>query len=229
MVTGLPARRDLCDDKLRQATLVDFRGSSLSDPGSIPGISTHVRSAVPADRIFYPLTNMSTTDIICPWQTYTQSTLASAAFFISSSPSSMESVMATAYEHAARYRNLYAKLLRFYPKQYRERFGEGMEQTFNDLCRERAGAKQGLLGFALWTFADTLIGIIKEGIQFMTPTFKKNGTIIMSLIAAITMLATAYLAPEYENAWLYILVIWSFLFAAFEVYDNYKKNKDKDQ
>ena len=40
MVTELPARRDLCDEKLRQATLVDFRGSSLSDPGSIPGIST---------------------------------------------------------------------------------------------------------------------------------------------------------------------------------------------
>src|SRR5512141_2115230 len=42
MVTELPARRDLCDEKPRQATLVDFRGSSLSDPGSIPGISTNV-------------------------------------------------------------------------------------------------------------------------------------------------------------------------------------------
>ena len=40
MVTELPARRDLCDDKLRQATLVEFRGSNLSDAGSIPAIST---------------------------------------------------------------------------------------------------------------------------------------------------------------------------------------------
>jgi len=40
MVTGLPARRDPCDDKLPQATLVDFRGSNLSDAGSIPAIST---------------------------------------------------------------------------------------------------------------------------------------------------------------------------------------------
>ena len=40
MVTELPARRDLCDDYLRQATLVDFRGSNLSDAGSIPAIST---------------------------------------------------------------------------------------------------------------------------------------------------------------------------------------------
>lgn len=47
MVTELPARRDLCDDKIRQATLVDFRGSSSSDPGSIPGIST-VKRDTPA-------------------------------------------------------------------------------------------------------------------------------------------------------------------------------------
>jgi len=135
-----------------------------------------------------------------------------------------------AYEHAtARYRQWYAKLLRFYPKPYRERFGEGMEQTFNDLCRERYKVGGGLFGFVLWVFADTLVGIIQEGIKFMTPTFKKNGTIIMSVIAAITIMGTAYLAPEYENAWLYVLVIWSFLFAAFEVYYNYKKNKDKDR
>ena len=49
--------------------------------------------------------------------------------------------MAMADEHAiARYRHWYRKLLRFYSRPYRERFAEGMEQTFNDLCRERAGA-----------------------------------------------------------------------------------------
>jgi len=46
MVTENLARRELCDDKLRQATLVDFRGSSLSDAGSIPAISTSNRPAV---------------------------------------------------------------------------------------------------------------------------------------------------------------------------------------
>ncbi len=40
MAAGLPARRDPCGDYLRQATLVDFRGSILSDAGSIPAIST---------------------------------------------------------------------------------------------------------------------------------------------------------------------------------------------
>ena len=128
-------------------------------------------------------------------------------------------------------RRFYKKVLRLYPRGFRDQLGESMEQTFNDLCREREEAGDGLFGFVLWVFADTLVGIIKEGIKFMTPTFKKNGTIIMSVIAAIAILATAYLAKgsEYENAWLYVFVIWSFLFAAFEVYYNYKKNKDKDQ
>ncbi len=128
-------------------------------------------------------------------------------------------------------RGFYKKLLRLYPRGFRDQLGESMEQTFNDLCREREEAGDGLFGFVLWVFADTLVGIIKEGIKFMTPTFKKNGTIIMSVISAITIVATAYLAKgsEYENAWLYVFVIWSFLFAAFEVYYNYKKNKDKDQ
>ena len=43
MVTGLPARRDPCDDTpygSRQATLVDFRGSNLSDASSNLAIST---------------------------------------------------------------------------------------------------------------------------------------------------------------------------------------------
>ena len=50
-----------------------------------------------------------------------------------------------AYEYSTRrYRNWYAKLLRLYPKPFRERFGEGMEQTFNDLCQKRKEAGEGL-------------------------------------------------------------------------------------
>jgi hypothetical protein len=61
----------------------------------------------------------------------------------------------------ARYRRWYRKLLRFYSRPYRERFAEGMEQTFNDLCRERAGAG-GLFRFVLWMFVETSAGIIRE-------------------------------------------------------------------
>jgi hypothetical protein len=70
-----------------------------------------------------------------------------------------------AYEYSIRrYRNWYGKLLRFYPKPFRERFGEGMEQTFNDLCRERKEAGKGLFAFALWAFVETSAGIIRENI-----------------------------------------------------------------
>jgi hypothetical protein len=62
----------------------------------------------------------------------------------------------------ARYRRWYRELLRLHPKPYRERFGESMEQTFNDLCRERAETNNGLFGFVLWMFAETFAGIVKE-------------------------------------------------------------------
>lgn len=54
-----------------------------------------------------------------------------------------------------RYRHWYAQLLRLYSKPYYARFGEGMEQTFNDLLRERAEEERGVLGCALWMFAET--------------------------------------------------------------------------
>jgi hypothetical protein len=62
----------------------------------------------------------------------------------------------------ARYRRWYRKLLRCYSRPYRERFGESMEQTFHDLCRERAGAGKGLSGFVLWMFVETFAGILRE-------------------------------------------------------------------
>jgi hypothetical protein len=65
----------------------------------------------------------------------------------------------------ARYRKLYARLLRLYPRPYRERFAEGMEQTFNDLCRERARAGKGLFAFVLWAFFETLVGIVRESLM----------------------------------------------------------------
>jgi hypothetical protein len=66
-----------------------------------------------------------------------------------------------------RFRNYYAKLLRLYPKLFRERFAEGMEQTCNDLCRERVKAERGLFSFALWTFVETSAGILRENITLI--------------------------------------------------------------
>ena len=57
---------------------------------------------------------------------------------------------------------LYSKLLRLYPRRFRERLGESMEQTFQDLYYERWEARQRLFGFVLWTFLETSGRIIEE-------------------------------------------------------------------
>ena len=82
-----------------------------------------------------------------------------------------------------RYRNWYAKLLRLYPKPYRERFGEGMEQTFNDLCRERVKAERGLFSFALWIFLETSAGIIRENAtSIMRCAMNRDSTIFLKIV-----------------------------------------------
>lgn len=78
-----------------------------------------------------------------------------------------------AYKYSIkRYRKWYAKLLRFYPKPYRERFGEGMEQTFTDLCRERIESGKGVFAFALWMFVETSTGIMRENLTTMNGQHK---------------------------------------------------------
>ena len=57
------------------------------------------------------------------------------------------------------HRIFYRKLLKLYPRPFRERFGESMEQTFDDLCNE-SGAKVTTLTIRLTV--DTGIGIVKE-------------------------------------------------------------------
>ena len=126
-----------------------------------------------------------------------------------------------AYEYAtARYRQWYAKLLRFYPKLYRERFEEGMEQTFNDLCRERYKEGDGLFGFMLWAFADTFAGIIKENIKIkkeniMMPILRQFGTVIIAVITAIAIIVSTYLTKNLNSMWI-ILIIWFIIWFLWE-------------
>jgi hypothetical protein len=65
----------------------------------------------------------------------------------------------------ARCRRWYAGLLRLYPKSYRERFGDGMQQTFNDLVREQQEIGNGLLRFIIWVFVETSFGIARENVM----------------------------------------------------------------
>jgi hypothetical protein len=130
------------------------------------------------------------------------------------------------YEHAAaRYKRWYAKLLRFYPKPYRERFGEGMQQTFNDLCRERCNAGGGLSAFVFWMFTDTVAGIIKENINkeniIMMQILKSFGGLIISLIAAIAIIVSTYMTKNLDAMWI-ILVI---LFITLAIWEQWIKDK----
>jgi hypothetical protein len=91
-----------------------------------------------------------------------------------------------------RYRNGYAKLLRLYPQPYRQRFGEAMEQTFADLCRERLKAERGLFSFALWMFFETSVAIIRENTtHIMRCTMKRDSTLCLKAVkySAITLSA----------------------------------------
>jgi hypothetical protein len=89
-------------------------------------------------------------------------------------------------------------LLRLYPRPFRERFGEGMAQTFHDLCRERRDARRGLFGFALWMFCETLVGIVKENITHMPQLGK---TMLRVALGALAMLMVPLVASQFVEDW----------------------------
>jgi hypothetical protein len=96
----------------------------------------------------------------------------------------------------ARCRRLYARLLRLYPKPFRERFGEGMAQTFGDLCRERKEAGSGLFAFASRTFVETFAGMVRERIAALSGNEK---TIGRPGLAAVSILLLPLLAMQFTD------------------------------
>lgn len=97
-----------------------------------------------------------------------------------------------------RYRTWYAMLLRLYPRPFRERFGEGMAQTFHDLYEERKGARRGLCGFALWIFCETLVGIVKENTTHMPQLGK---TMVRVALGALAVLMVPLVASQFVEGW----------------------------
>jgi len=97
-----------------------------------------------------------------------------------------------------RYRTWYAMLLRLYPRPFRERFGEGMAQTFHDLCREHRDARRGLFGFALWIFCETLVGIVKENTTHMPQLGK---TMLRVALGALAVLMVPLVASQFVEDW----------------------------
>jgi hypothetical protein len=92
------------------------------------------------------------------------------------------------------WRNGYARLLRLYPRPYHERFGEGMEQTFGDVLRERAREGRGVSARALWMFVETSVGIVRENM-----TMKKNKNIIRIALVTAFILLIPLVAMQFSD------------------------------
>ena len=97
-----------------------------------------------------------------------------------------------------RFRTWYAMLLRLYPRPFHERFGEGMAQTFKDLCREHRNAGRGLFGFAVWIFLETLGGIVMENIMRMNQLGK---TMLRVALGALALLMVPLVASQFFEDW----------------------------
>jgi hypothetical protein len=81
---------------------------------------------------------------------------------------------------------LYKKLLRLYPREFRERLGESMEQTFHDLGNERKRqSAHGWFRFILWTFIETAMGILREHVLLIEGVMMK--TMLASPILAVVI------------------------------------------
>jgi hypothetical protein len=91
----------------------------------------------------------------------------------------------------ARYLRWYRRLLGLYPRPYRERFAHSMEQTFTDLCRERAGTVgRGHGAFILWIFIETFAGILRErATDLARLTMARNATKVFRIVKYLALVA----------------------------------------
>lgn len=119
-----------------------------------------------------------------------------------------------AHEHSVRrLRNWYATLLALYPKPYRERFAEPMEQTFNDLLRERATEEERLFGFALWMFVETFAGIVRENVTLMMMQNTRR-LIVWAMVVVLILLIPLAMQFTNEVQWNEAIAYGVILFAA---------------
>jgi hypothetical protein len=93
------------------------------------------------------------------------------------------------------YLRLFAILLKLYPKAYRERYVEGIEQTFRDLLRERSATGGALLPTFLWIVADTILNIF---ITYWRDSIVFKRIVRLALIVAVLMLVP-YIAMQFTK------------------------------
>ena len=97
-----------------------------------------------------------------------------------------------------RYRRWYARLLRLYPKPFRKRFRESMEQTFDDVCRARVSTGRGLFGLVLWLFVETAGGIMNEHLRLLIGRHK---SIFRAALVTVGVLLIPLWGEFYVDGW----------------------------
>ena len=94
---------------------------------------------------------------------------------------------------------LYKRLLALYPREFKERLGESMLQTFNDLYQERQ-IEERWSAFVLWIFVETGVGIIREHVLLITKgAMMKNAFATSGAAALISsiLLAVAFIVAPF--------------------------------
>jgi hypothetical protein len=66
-----------------------------------------------------------------------------------------------------------------------------MEQSFVDLCRERAASRRGLFRLALWLFAETSTGVLRETTMSIAMHNKRLITILLAITFVLLLPAVA--------------------------------------
>lgn len=92
----------------------------------------------------------------------------------------------------------YGRLVRLYPRPFREQFGTGLAQTFQDLCRERRGAGRGVAGLAAWVFLETFVSVVRENTEHMEQLSK---TVLRVALAALGLLMVPLVASMLIPDW----------------------------
>ena len=87
-----------------------------------------------------------------------------------------------------RYKRLYAKLLKFHSKPFRDRFGNGMEQTFKDLLRDRAEDGRGHFLYAVWLLTETGFGIVLERVTLLFEHIRPRRLVAWAIVVGLLLL-----------------------------------------
>ncbi len=119
-----------------------------------------------------------------------------------------------------RYKHRYARLLRLYPKAFRERFRESMEQTFCDVCREHASTGRKLFSLALWLCAETVGGIMNEHMRLLIVPWKSivRAALVAGLVLLIPLWGVFYV-DGWNWDWHAFVAAGVFVFSAAMMYE----------